>query len=54
MNDVVAMLQKAQKENFWGQIQVDFQNGEITIIRRTETIKVTNGRENNTRHEPRR
>ena len=39
MNEILAMLQKAQTENFWGQIQVDFQNGAIIVIRRTETIK---------------
>jgi len=51
LNEIIAMLEKAQSQSFWGQIQIDFQNGAITIIRRTETIKVTgnNGKENNTR-----
>lgn len=49
MNDVIAMLQKAQKERFWGQIEVTFHNGEVTVVRRTETLKVNNGQEN-TRH----
>jgi len=51
LNQVMEMLQKAASQNFWGQIQIDFQNGAITVVRRTETIKVTssNGKENNTR-----
>lgn len=51
LNEIIAMLEKAQSQNFWGQIQIDFQNGTITVVRRTETIKVTsnNGKENNTR-----
>jgi len=39
LNEIIAMLEKAQSQNFWGQIQIDFQNGAIIVIRRTETIK---------------
>jgi hypothetical protein len=39
MNEIVAMLQKAQRESFWGQIQIDFHRGEVTLIRKTETFK---------------
>lgn len=49
MNEVIAMLQRAVKEKFWGQIEVTFHNGDITVVRRTETLKVGNGQEN-TRH----
>ena len=55
MNDIIAMLQKAQKEGFWGQIEVTFHNGEITVVRRVETFKINSkdGQGNN-RHEYRK
>ena len=55
MNEVIAMLEKAQGQNFWGQIQIDFQNGAIIVVRRTETIKVTsnNGKETLRLHDSR-
>ena len=55
MNDVIAMLQKAQREQFYGQLQIDFRAGEITLVRRTETIKIenTDGMERFRQHEQR-
>ena len=55
LNEIIAMLEKAQSQSFWGQIQIDFQNGAITVVRRTETIKVTgnNGKENTRQHDSR-
>jgi hypothetical protein len=48
MNDkpsVEALLKQAAESHLWGSIQLDFQNGQLVLVRRTETIKV--GRENN-------
>ncbi len=53
LNEIIAMLGKAQKEGFWGQIEVTFHNGEVTVVRRTETIKVSNGQENTRQHDSR-
>jgi hypothetical protein len=55
LSEIIAMLEKAQSQGFYGQIQIDFQNGAITIIRRTETIKVTsnNGKETLRPHDTR-
>jgi len=39
MNKLNEMLQKAQQERFWGSIQIDFQEGAVVLIRRTETFK---------------
>jgi hypothetical protein len=49
MNEVIRMLEKAQKEKLWGNLQIDFHNGEVVLIRKTETTKIT-GTES-TRHE---
>ena len=49
MNEVIKMLEKAQKEKLWGNLQIDFHNGEVVLIRKTETTKIT-GMETN-RHE---
>jgi ribosomal protein S1 len=48
MNEVIKMLEKAQKEKLWGNLQIDFHNGEIVLVRKTETTKL--GTES-TRHE---
>jgi hypothetical protein len=45
MKQVQEILERAREERFWGSVQLDFQNGEITIIKKSETIKVQ--RENN-------
>jgi hypothetical protein len=49
MDTVIKMLEKAQREKLWGNLQIDFHNGEVVLVRKTETTKIT-GTEN-TRHE---
>lgn len=39
--DVQTLIAEAQKARLWGQIQIDFQTGQIVTIRKTETIKPT-------------
>ena len=34
------MLEKAKKERLYGNLQIDFRDGEIVLIRKTETMKV--------------
>ncbi len=41
MDEVTKLLKEAQAGKFWGNIQLDFQDGELVLIRKTETIKVT-------------
>jgi len=48
LKNAVEVLAQIAKERFWGNVQFDFQDGEITVIRKTETIKVQ-GKENNRR-----
>lgn len=33
-------VRDAQQSRFWGMLQLDFQDGQLTLIRREETIKV--------------
>lgn len=40
--DVSTVLQQARDSRLWGQIQIDYQDGRIVLIRRTETFKPTN------------
>ena len=42
------MLNELRASKFWGQVQIDYQNGEAVLIRKTQTYKL---KENN--HEPR-
>ena len=51
MNALIAMIEKAQRDKLWGNLQIDFQRGEIVLIRKTETVKVHT--ENNREHEHR-
>jgi len=45
MDEVVKMIEKAQREKLWGNLQIDFHDGEIVLVRKTETTKIT-GTEN--------
>jgi len=39
MSQVEKMLHEIEQARFWGSMQIDFQNGQVTLIRKTETIK---------------
>ena len=40
MNEVLELLKKAQAAKLWGQIEITFRNGEVTLVRRTESIRL--------------
>jgi hypothetical protein len=40
MKQLQQMIEAAQRSRLWGQIQLDFQNGALVLIRRTETFKL--------------
>jgi len=40
MDEVTRLLQEAQSTKFWGSIQLDFQDGQLNVIRKSETIKI--------------
>jgi hypothetical protein len=39
MSQVEKLLREIEQARFWGSLQVDFQNGQVTLIRKTETFK---------------
>lgn len=49
LQEVVAALQDAVKKKLWGQVQIDFQHGEPTVLRVSETRKLPTAKENNAR-----
>jgi len=51
-SDISKILDELTRARFWGCIQIDYQNGEPTLIRKTETTKVaSNFNGGDTRHE---
>ncbi len=44
MKDAVEVLKQIAREKFWGSVQFDFRDGEVTLIRKTETINGLPGR----------
>ncbi len=44
MDDLVKMLRELEERGFFGVVEVKFERGRVTVIRRTETY-VPNGRE---------
>ncbi len=38
---LLAVLKDFEQRRLWGQIQLDYQNGKLVVIRKQETIKPT-------------
>ena len=38
--DISKILDDLTRSKFWGSVQIDYQNGEPTLVRKTETTKV--------------
>ena len=49
LEEVITALQDAVKRKLWGQVQIDFQDGEATVLRVSETRKLSTAKENNPR-----
>jgi hypothetical protein len=45
--DVQRVLREAEESRFWGDIQIEYKDGQPILIRKTETIKLTGTREKN-------
>ncbi len=39
-NELAQLIKEAEDERLWGNIQLDFQDGKLVVIRRTETRKI--------------
>jgi hypothetical protein len=50
MNEALRLLEKLQRERFYGSLEVKFENGHITVMRKTETILPTKSRESGASH----
>jgi hypothetical protein len=50
MKTIELALQEAAKPGFWGQIQIDYQNGEPVVIRKIETTNLKKAEEETRRH----
>jgi hypothetical protein len=48
MNNVSDFLRKLEESSFYGSVELKYENGRITIARKSETIKL-DSRENNYR-----
>ncbi len=46
MKEAIAVLQQLSKDKFWGNVQIDFKDGEVTVLRKTETIRLEGDRKN--------
>jgi hypothetical protein len=51
MKTIELALQEAAKPGFWGQIQIDYQNGEPVVMRKIETTNLKKAEEETRRHE---
>jgi hypothetical protein len=40
VKDAIAVLQQLMKDKFWGTVQLDFRDGQINVLRKTETVKL--------------
>jgi hypothetical protein len=38
MNDALRLLEKLQRERFYGALEVKFENGQVTVLKVTQTI----------------
>src|SRR6266404_1055422 len=46
LKEVIAVLNQLAKEKFWGNVQRDFRDGEVTVLRKTETVRMDGDRNN--------
>ncbi len=53
LSELSRLLEEAKAERLWGSIQLDFKDGELVLIRRSETWKVQHPGKENNRHEGR-
>jgi hypothetical protein len=51
MKDLTAVLKEASSPGFWGHVELDYNDGELVVIRKTETTKLKT-RKGDNRDEP--
>lgn len=50
MNETLRLLEKLQRERFYGSLELKFENGHITVMKKSETILPTKSRESGASH----
>jgi hypothetical protein len=45
MNEALRLLEKLQRERFYGALEIKLENGHVTVMKKTETILPTKSRE---------
>lgn len=49
MNELIEMLRRLESNRFYGSLEVRFEAGHVTVIRKTESIKPSAGDQRNNR-----
>jgi hypothetical protein len=49
--EIERILREASEARFWGDIQLEYKDGQVILIRKTETIKLTGTTEKSRRYE---
>ena len=47
MTKLIELLRNLERERFYGNIQIEFQAGDIALVRKTQTFKLDTTRPNN-------
>lgn len=50
MTDALRLLEKLQRERFYGSLELKFENGQVTVMKKSETILPTKSRESGASH----
>ena len=50
MTEALRLLDKLQREHFYGSLELKFENGHVTVMKKTETILPTKSRESGASH----
>jgi hypothetical protein len=45
MNETLRLLERLQRERFYGALEIKFENGHVVVLKKSETILPTKSRE---------
>jgi hypothetical protein len=51
MNEALRLLEKLQRERFYGALELKFENGHVTVMKKTETILPHESRKSGASHD---
>jgi len=50
MTEALRLLERLEKERFYGALELKFENGHVTVMKKTETILPTKSRQSGASH----